>query len=49
MRDFIPCVNPNGEVGMFDKVTGGFFGNSGTGSFVAGPTREPLPLYNRWI
>ena len=25
-----------GEVGLLDKVSGRFFGNSGTGSFVAG-------------
>ena len=49
VRDFVPCVNPYGEVGMYDKVTGGFFGNSGTGYFRAGTTREPLPMYNRWV
>lgn len=37
IRHFIPCRNPNNEVGMYDLVSGQFFGNSGTGSFIAGP------------
>lgn len=36
IRDYIPCINPSGEVGLYDLVTKVFFGNSGTGSFVAG-------------
>lgn len=36
VRDLIPCTNPDGEIGMYDLVTEAFFGNSGTGSFVAG-------------
>ena len=34
---FIPCVNPSGEIGLFDQVTNTFYGNSGTGEYVAGP------------
>ena len=49
VRDFVPCVNPYGEVGLYDKVTGGFFGNGGSGNLIAGPAKEPLPMYNRWI
>lgn len=33
VRDFIPCINPSGAVGLYDKVTKAFFGNAGTGVF----------------
>ena len=36
-RSFIPCINADGEVGLYDLVTEAFFGNSGTGAFVGGP------------
>lgn len=36
VRDFIPCINPSGTVGMWDEVNGVFYGNSGSGSFIAG-------------
>ena len=37
VRDFVPVRSVwTGEVGLLDKVSGRFFGNSGTGSFVAG-------------
>lgn len=34
VRDFVPCENTEGEVGLWDKVTGKFYGNSGTGQFL---------------
>ncbi len=35
--DFVPVRSVwTGEVGLLDKVSGRFFGNSGTGNFVAG-------------
>lgn len=37
IRNFIPCINPSNKVGMYDTVTQTFFGNSGTGEFIAGP------------
>ena len=37
VRDFIPCKNPSGAVGLYDTVNGTFYGNSGTGTFAAGP------------
>lgn len=37
VRDFIPCVDPTGTVGLYDLVGGKFYGNSGTGVFTAGP------------
>lgn len=36
VREFIPCKNPSGEVGLYDGVTGSFYANAGTGEFVAG-------------
>ena len=36
LHKYIPCQNPQGEVGLYDIVTGEFKGNSGTGSFIAG-------------
>lgn len=41
VRDFVPCVNASGEVGLYDLVTQAFFGNAGTGTFTAGPVMEP--------
>ncbi len=37
VRDFVPVRRVlTGEVGLLDNVSGRFFGNSGTGNFVAG-------------
>lgn len=36
-RNFIPCKSPAGAVGLYDLVDGKFYGNTGTGSFTAGP------------
>lgn len=36
IRDFIPCKNSSGEVGLYDLDSGEFFANEGTGSFTAG-------------
>ena len=54
VRDFLPCINLSGAVGLYDLVEQEFYGNSGTGVFAAGPeTRmaaafspapEPEPL-----
>lgn len=33
VRDFIPCINPDDEIGMYDIVGGKFYGNAGTGEF----------------
>lgn len=49
IRDFVPCISPIGKVGLYDKVTKRFFGNNGSGYLIAGPAKESLPLYNRWI
>ncbi len=38
IADFIPARrNSDGELGMYDTVSGTFFTNAGTGTFIAGP------------
>lgn len=37
VREFVPCKNPSGAVGLYDLVNGVFYGNAGTGTFTAGP------------
>lgn len=38
VRDFVPAKrSSDGAVGLYDNVTGTFYGNDGTGSFTAGP------------
>ena len=37
VRDFIPCKNTGGAVGLWDDVNSVFYGNAGTGTFTAGP------------
>ena len=34
-RDFVPCCSATGEVGLWDRVEGRFYGNQGTGTFNA--------------
>ena len=34
--DLLPCINPQGEIGLYDLVKGKFHGNAGTGDFIAG-------------
>ena len=43
VRDFVPCINPSGSVGLYDLVGQAFYANAGTGSFAAGNFK-----YNRW-
>lgn len=37
IRQFVPCKNSSGEVGLYDGVNDAFYGNAGTGVFIAGP------------
>lgn len=37
IRDYIPYQNKNGDNGLWDKVNSVFYGNFGTGEFIAGP------------
>lgn len=43
IRNFIPCINPTGSAGLYDLVDGKFYGNAGTGVFLAGPQKVTLP------
>lgn len=36
IRNFVPCINPSGEAGMYDLVGKQFYGNAGTGEFITG-------------
>lgn len=50
VRDFAPCTNARGAVGLYDLVNGVFYGNAGTGVFAAGaevelPSVEKLDEY----
>lgn len=40
IRDFIPCQDPSGNIGLYDVISGEFYGNAGTGVFLAGPVVE---------
>lgn len=37
VRNFVPCKNASGAVGLYDIVEGQFYANAGTGAFTAGP------------
>lgn len=36
IRDFIPCKNASGAIGLWDDVNGAFYQNAGSGTFDAG-------------
>ena len=36
VRDYIPCVNPDGVVGLYDKISGTFSASASSTAFVAG-------------
>jgi len=42
VRDFVPCENESGEVGMYDKLNNVFYANAGTGVFTAGSVVEEI-------
>lgn len=41
--DYIPCINPSGEAGLYGLINNQFYGNVGTGAFAAGPEVPPEP------
>lgn len=43
VRNFIPCKNTSGAVGLYDTVGAQFYANAGTGTFTAGPEIIPDP------
>lgn len=40
VRDFIPCKNSSGTIGLWDDVNHVFYQNAGSGTFTAGPEVE---------
>lgn len=48
IRDYKPCIDSENRIGLYDTVSNSFIGNSGTGSFIAGPEipkQEPKNPY----
>ena len=47
VRDYVPCVT-SGNVGLFDRVNKTFYGNAGTGTFIAGymPNNQPVSFFS---
>ena len=43
VQEFIPCKNPQGEIGMYDTISGNFFGSESDTPFVAGDDYVPTP------
>ena len=37
VRDFVPCISPDGIVGMYDLSGNAFYANTSSGTFTAGP------------
>lgn len=48
IRDFIPCKNPDGVIGMYDIVNSQFYQNSGSDEFVAGDEVVPVQNMKFW-
>nr|DAO56726.1 MAG TPA: protein of unknown function (DUF5047) [Caudoviricetes sp.] len=40
VRNFIPCKNPDGVVGLYDSINSQFYQNAGSGTFTDGPEVE---------
>lgn len=48
VRNFIPAKRKSdNEIGLLDKVSGEFFTNQGTGTFIAGPAKELPEEYQK--
>lgn len=47
-RNFVPCKNPSGVVGMYDMVNNVFYQNAGTGTFTAGDEWKPSQQMKFW-
>lgn len=43
VRDFVPCINADNAVGLYDLVNDQFYGNAGTGTFTAGDAVAAAP------
>lgn len=42
IRDYVPCKNEDGEIGLWDLVEDKFYGNAGTDTFIAGAEVVPV-------
>lgn len=40
VRDYVPCIDPSGAVGLLDMVSQSFYPNAGSGAFAAGASIE---------
>lgn len=40
VRDFVPVMKKNGEIGLFDQIYRVFYPNAGSGTFLAGPISQ---------
>lgn len=49
VRDYIPCQTTSGEIGLWDDVNSVFYGNAGTGTFIAGPFIDIKTTFNGYI
>ena len=43
VRDYVPAQLSNGRIGLVDRLTGLFYGNAGSGVFIAGPVIPDVP------
>jgi len=43
IRDFRPCLDPEGVAGLYDAVSGDIFTSKTSTPFTAGPVKQPLP------
>ena len=48
VRNFIPCKNSDGVIGMYDTIGAQFYQNSGTGTFTAGGEAQPAQKMKFW-
>lgn len=48
VRDFIPCKNADGVIGMYDVTNSQFYQNAGTGEFTAGGEAQPSQQMKFW-
>ena len=48
VRDFIPCKNADGVIGMYDVVNSQFYQNAGMGVFTAGGEVQPAQQMKFW-
>ena len=42
-RNFVPCKDLSNDIGLYDTENNQFYGNAGTGTFIAGPEITPEP------